>query len=202
MTQEEIYSLFRDTGALLEGHFVLSSGLHSPRYIQCAKILQHPKHAERLCREIADRFRDRMVEVVIAPALGGIVVGQEVGRQLGARTIFAEREQGTLVLRRGFEIRPGERVLVCEDVITTGGSVEEVLEIVRSAGGILLGVGAIVDRSGGRATFEDFYPIATLDVKTYTPENCPLCSAGLAVQRPGSRGSGGIPGRAEPPMTF
>jgi orotate phosphoribosyltransferase len=187
MTKEEITSLFRETDALLEGHFVLTSGLHSPTYFQCAKILQHPGYAERICGEIARVYRDRSVQVVISPALGGIVVGQEVGRQLGARTIFAERLRGVLVLRRGFEILPGERVLVCEDVITTGGSVHEVLEIVRHAGGAVLGIGAVVDRSGGRAGFKDLYSAVSLDVITYPPGECPLCAAGLPIQKPGSR---------------
>lgn len=187
MTKEEITSLFRETDALLEGHFVLTSGLHSPSYIQCARILQYPAHAARLCGEIARRYKEKRVDVVISPALGGIVVGQEVGRQLGARTIFAERRQGALVLRRGFEILPGERVLVCEDVITTGGSVHEILAIVRSSGGTVLGIGAIVDRSGGKAGFEEFFAVVTLDVKTYPPGECPLCAAGLPAQKPGSR---------------
>lgn len=187
MTQEEIVSLLRETGALLDGHFVLSSGLHSPRYVQCAMVLQHPGHAERLCGEIARRFREQSVEVVIAPALGGIVVGQEVGRQLGARTIFAERQDGALRLRRGFEIELGERVLVCEDVITTGGSVREVQAIVRGAGGKQIGIGAIVDRSGGRAGLDGFYAVITLDVPAYPPSDCPLCAAGLPIERPGSR---------------
>jgi len=189
MTQEEVLSLFRETDALLDGHFLLSSGLHSPHYFQCAKVLQHPRHAERLCAEIAGRFREWSVQVVIAPALGGIVVGQEVGRQLGARTIFAERHEGALLLRRGFEIFRGERVLVCEDVITTGGSVAEVLAIVRSSGGEVVGIGAIVDRSGGRIAFENCYATVTLDVKTYRPQQCPLCAEGIPVVKPGSRGS-------------
>ena len=175
--------------ALLEGHFQLTSGLHSPTYFQCAKVLQYPANAELLCREIASRFRDDKIDVVIAPAMGGIVVGQEVGRQLGSRTVFAERKDGVMQLRRGFEIKKGERVLVCEDVITTGGSVNEVIEIVKRNGGNIVGVGAIVDRSGGKAEFPRFTPTLTMEVITYTPESCPLCRQGMPVEKPGSRTS-------------
>jgi len=189
MTGEEILALFRKTKALLEGHFQLTSGLHSPSYFQCAKVLQYPANAELLCREIASRFQDDRIEVVIAPAMGGIVVGQEVGRQLGTRTIFTERKDGLMELRRGFEIKQGERVLVCEDVITTGGSVNEVIGIVKRNGGTIVGVGAIVDRSGGKAKFPRFTPTLTMEVITYSPESCPLCKQGKPVEKPGSRTS-------------
>ena len=135
MDKEHILSVFRDSHALLEGHFQLTSGLHSDTYFQCAKVLQYPRYAELLCGEIAHQFRPENIDVVIAPALGGIVVGQEVGRQLGARTLFTERKEGVMQLRRGFAIEAGERVLVCEDVVTTGGSVVEVIAIVRKSGG-------------------------------------------------------------------
>jgi orotate phosphoribosyltransferase len=154
MKTDRALAAFKQTGALLEGHFVLTSGLHSNQYFQCARLLQYPEHCETFCGEIADRFREARVDVVVAPALGGIVVGQEVGRQLRARTIFAERKDGVMQLRRGFEIRPGERVLACEDVVTTGGSVGEVVEIAKRAGGIGVGFGYIVDRSGGRAPLD------------------------------------------------
>lgn len=200
MTQEEAAALLRETGALLEGHFVLTSGLHSARYVQCAKVLQYPRHAERICGEIAGHFRAKRVEVVISPALGGIVVGQEVGRQLGARTMFAERQDGALRLRRGFEIRPGERVLVCEDVITTGGSVRETADIALNSGGDVVGIGAVVDRSGGKSGLPHLHAPLTLDERTYRADACPLCKEGIPVQKPGSRpdAPGAVPRRSEP----
>ena len=185
--QTEILAIFKSSEALLEGHFQLTSGKHSPHYFQCAKVLQYPAHAETLCRMIADRFRPQKVDVVIAPALGGIIVGQEVGRQLQARTIFAERKEAALELRRGFAVRPGERVLVCEDVVTTGGSVEEVLRIVRANGGEVVGVGAIVDRSGGRSGLPNLFAAMTMEVVLFNPEECPLCRRGVPVEKPGSK---------------
>ncbi len=187
LTRETILDIFRSSEALLEGHFQLTSGRHSPHYFQCAKVLQYPAHCETLCREIASKFRAAGVQVVAAPALGGIVVGQEVGRQLGVRTIFAERKEAALELRRGFAIRPGERVLVCEDVVTTGGSVQEVIGIVERAGGVVVGVGAIVDRSGGRSGLPNLAATMTMEVVTYEPAACPLCAKGMPVEKPGSR---------------
>ena len=194
MDKEHLLSVFRDSGALLEGHFVLTSGLHSPTYFQCAKVLQYPHYAELLCGEIARGFRASDIAVVLAPALGGIVVGQEVGRQLRVRTIFAERKDGTMQLRRGFGIEQGERVLVCEDVVTTGGSVKEVIGIVESLGGRVAGVGSIVDRSGGKVKFAmdpgaDQFALMQMDVVTYRPAECPLCKAGAPLVKPGSRGN-------------
>jgi orotate phosphoribosyltransferase len=194
MEREEVLALFKQTHALLDGHFQLTSGLHSPHYFQCAKVLQYPQYAALLCGEIVKRFARQRVDAVIAPALGGIVVGQEVGRQLGIRTMFTERKENLMQLRRGFEIHAGERVLVCEDVVTTGGSVVEVINIVKQCGGIVVGVGYIVDRSGGKVTF----PIddggaqrATLymDVVTFAPDACPLCVQGIPITKPGSRGN-------------
>ncbi len=187
MSRDEILALFRSTEALLEGHFQLTSGLHSPNYFQCAKVLQYPANAEKLCGEIAGHFRGQAVDVVIAPALGGIVVGQEVGRQLNARTLFAERKERVLQLRRGFAIKHQERVLVCEDVITTGGSVKEVIDIVGDHGGTVVGIGAIVDRSGGTSGLSGLFATVTLDVVTYRPSACPLCQKGVPVDKPGSR---------------
>jgi orotate phosphoribosyltransferase len=190
MNQEEVLSVFKQTGALLEGHFQLTSGLHSPQYFQCAKVLQYPQHTETLCGEIASHFKKSKIDVVIAPALGGIVVGQEVGRQLGARTMFTERRENVMQLRRGFEIKQGERVLVCEDVVTTGGSVFEVINIVKDLGGEIIGVGYIVDRSGGKVKFDiDAAQVAALymNVVAYQPEECPLCKAGSQPTKPGSR---------------
>jgi len=193
MESSAVLSIFKQTGALLEGHFQLTSGLHSNQYFQCAKVLQNPQHCEALCRVIAEDARTRNIDVVIAPALGGIVVGQEVGRQLGVRTMSAERKDGVMQLRRGFEVQPGERVLVCEDVITTGSSVGEVLSLAVAAGGTLAGVACIVDRSGGTVTFPIFngrhVAVMTMHAVTYKPDQCPLCASGMPVTKPGSRGN-------------
>ena len=187
MNQNEIISLFKKSEALLDGHFQLTSGLHSPSYFQCAKVLQYPKNAELLCGMIADHFRLAQISAVIAPALGGIVVGQEVGRQLSLRTMFTERKEGTMQLRRGFRIEAGEKVLVCEDVITTGGSVKEVIAIVERMGASVAGVGAIVDRSGGKVLFNNLFTTITMDVVTYETSSCPLCKNNIPVDKPGSR---------------
>ncbi len=188
MDRDEALRIFRETGALLEGHFLLTSGLHSPQYFQCALVLQYPWYAELFCREIARHFEQAGVETVIAPAMGGIVVAQEVGRLLRVRAIWAERESERMTLRRGFSIRPGERVLVVEDVVTTGGSVQEVMELVRAGGGEVVGVGAIVDRSSGRASFDvPFAAAFAMHVVTYRPEECPLCRQGIPLVKPGSR---------------
>ncbi len=187
ITNEEILSIFKESRALLEGHFQLTSGLHSPNYFQCARVLQYPKNAERLCAEIARHFHSLKIDAVIAPALGGIVVGQEVGRQLGVRTMFTERKESVMQLRRGFEVAPGEGILVCEDVITTGGSVREVISIVEDRGGILVGVGSIVDRSGGKTSLPNFFPTMSMDVVTYKQDECPLCRKRIPVEKPGSR---------------
>jgi len=187
MNDAEILNLFRSSGALLEGHFQLTSGLHSPNYFQCARVLQYPRNAETLCGLLAARFRSDRIDAVVSPALGGIVVGQEVGRQLGVRTMFTERKNGLMELRRGFTISRGERILVCEDVITTGGSVGEVIEIVERSGGVVAGVAAIVDRSGGTVRLPNFVPAMTMHVVTYPPENCPLCRNNIPVEKPGSR---------------
>ncbi len=187
ISREEILGMFRETGALLEGHFQLTSGLHSPHYFQCAKVLQYPEYTRTLCEAIVGQYHARGADAVIAPALGGIVVGQEVGRQLNLRTMFAERKDGSMQLRRGFSIAPGENIIVCEDVVTTGGSVSEVITIVRGLGGVIAGVGAIVDRSGGKSGLKDFFAPLVMDALTYKPEVCPLCAQGTPVEKPGSR---------------
>ncbi len=190
LTQGEILEIFKKTGALLSGHFLLTSGLHSPAYFQCAKVLQYPKYAQQLCGRLAEGFGDRRIELVIAPAIGGIVVACEVGRALDVRTIFAEREAGRMTLRRGFEIFPGEKALVVEDVITTGGSVQEVIEAVEANGGEIVGVGCLVDRSGGKARFNvPLDSLAQMEVVTYQPQQCPLCAKGIELAKPGSRKS-------------
>jgi orotate phosphoribosyltransferase len=190
LSKDEVLKIFRDTKALLDGHFLLTSGLHSPNYFQCAKVLQYPRHLEALSAQIAARFNEDRIDVVISPGIGGIVVGTEVGRQLGARTIFAERKEGKMGLRRGFELARGERVLVVEDVTTTGGSVREVIELVRQAGAVLAGVGCIVDRSNGKVKFDaKQVSVLVLEVVTYEPQACPLCQQGSPAVKPGSRGN-------------
>ncbi len=188
MDNQRALDIFHQTGALLSGHFKLTSGLHSDQYFQCAKVLQHPTFAEELCRTAKEEFKGQKPDLVIAPAVGGIVVGQEVARQLGARSLFAERQEGEMTLRRGFSISPGEKALVAEDVVTTGGSVKEVVKLVQERGGDVLGVFSIVDRSGGKADFGVRYVSAMqLAVTTYDPANCPLCEKGMLVEKPGSR---------------
>jgi orotate phosphoribosyltransferase len=176
-------------GALLEGHFKLSSGLHSPRYLQCALYLAEPAHAEAAGRQLAARLRNCGVQVVVAPALGGVIIGHEAARALGVRFLFTERADGVMQLRRGFAIEPGERALVVEDVVTTGGSTREVMEVVRQFAGSVVGVGAIVNRSGVENPFAPlpFTALLSVDVPTYAPEACPLCQAGSPVVKPGSR---------------
>lgn len=188
MTESEILTLFRRSGALLDGHFRLSSGLHSPGYLQCALVLQHPRDAEALGEALGNVVRALGTQTVLSPALGGIVIGQEVGRALGVRAIFAERQDGTLTLRRGFALEPGEKVLVVEDVVTTGGSTRETMEVARAAGAVVVGACAVVDRSGGRQRLDvPFHALLPMDVKTYDPLACPLCQAGVPVVKPGSR---------------
>ena len=188
MTRDELLDLFRRSGALLEGHFRLTSGLHSGSYLQCALVLQHPQHAEAFGRAIADRTRDLRATVVLSPALGGVVIGHEVARALGVRARFAERQDGALMLRRGFVIAATDRVLVVEDVLTTGGSTRETMQVARAAGGTVVGAAAIVNRSGGAAKFDvPFHALLDIDVPTFEPGGCPLCAEGLPVVKPGSR---------------
>lgn len=188
VSSASILDRFRQVGALLDGHFRLTSGLHSPSYLQCALVLQYPRDAEACGAAIAAAVRARQPQVVLSPALGGIVIGQEVGRALDVRAIFAERQDGALTLRRGFGLAPGERVLVVEDVVTTGGSTRETIEVARAAGATVVGAGAIIDRSGGARQLDvPFHALATLSVPAYTPEACPLCAAGQPVVKPGSR---------------
>ena len=185
---DAILNRFRRAGALLEGHFRLTSGLHSPGYLQCALVLQHPADAEACGEAIAARVRDLGVQTVISPAIGGIVIGQEVGRALGVRAIFAERQDGAMTLRRGFALTPGEKVLVVEDVVTTGGSTRETMAVARVAGAEVVGAAAIIDRSGGQQQLDvPFIALATVSLPTYEPAACPLCLAGQPVVKPGSR---------------
>jgi orotate phosphoribosyltransferase len=185
---ERVLQLLRDTGALLEGHFLLTSGLHSSQYVQCARVLQYPQHAETLGRWVADGFRHTPIDAVMSPAIGGIVIGQEVARALGVRSLFGERQQGIMTLRRGFAVLPGERVLVVEDVTTTGGSVREIIHLVKEHQGTVAGVGTILDRSGGHIDFAVAQQaLATLSMQNYAPADCPLCQQGSAPEKPGSR---------------
>jgi len=190
--------IFKDCNAYHKGHFKLSSGLHSEYYMQCALVLEDPKVAAKLCGELAKKFsaksksasggRGKKIDVVIGPAIGGITAAYETARALGAKAIFSEREEGNMALRRGFRINRGEKVLVVEDVTTTGGSAKEVVEMAKALGAKVVGVGAIVDRSGGKAKFGvPFKSLAKLNIKTYQPEKCPLCKEGIPIIKPGSR---------------
>lgn len=191
---DAVLDLFYQTGAYLRGHFRLTSGLHSPEYLQCALVLQYPEHAGRLGARLGEALAallgpEAAVEVVGSPALGGIIIGHEVARALGARCVFAERDaSGNMNLRRGFTVTPGERAVVVEDVVTTGGSTREVVEVFRAAGAQVLAAASIIDRSGGQADVGvPRVSLATLHVVSYPPEECPLCQEGVPVTKPGSR---------------
>jgi orotate phosphoribosyltransferase len=188
MDQPTVLQLFRSSGALLEGHFKLSSGLHSTGYLQCALVLQHPAHAEALGRALAPGLASLGATVVLSPALGGLIIGHEVGRALGVRAIFAERQEAVLTLRRGFHLDASDRVVVIEDVVTTGGSTRETMAVARAAGATVVAAAAIIDRSGGHQGLDvPFHALVTLSWPTYRPEACPLCAAGQPVVKPGSR---------------
>lgn len=188
MNTKNLLEIFTETNALLHGHFLLTSGRHSNQYFQCAKVLQHPQHNAYICSKIADYFKEHEIDFVISPAIGGIVVGQEVARQLDKQSIFAEREDKTLVLRRGFQIETGKKYLVCEDVVTTGGSVFEVIDIVKKNGGNVAGVGFIVDRSNNKVQFNvPQFSTLQLEVISYQPDECPLCKENIPIIKPGSR---------------
>lgn len=189
MTNHSILEIFLETNALLNGHFLLTSGRHSNQYFQCAQVLQYPNHNEVICSKIAEHFQNYDIDIVISPAIGGIIVGQEVARLLGKKSIFAEREEKTLQLRRGFQIEVGKKYLVCEDVVTTGGSVFEVMDIVKNGGGIVAGVGFIVDRSNNKVQFGvPQFSTLQLEVVSYLPDECPLCKENkIPLVKPGSR---------------
>jgi orotate phosphoribosyltransferase len=185
---EQVIEKFRQTGALLEGHFLLTSGLHSAIYLQCALVLQHPDTAEEFGREIAAHFQDANIQTVASPAIGGIVIGHEVARALGARFIWAERENGRMILRRGFSVSPGEKVLVVEDVVTTGGSTRETISALQSLGADVRGAASIIDRSSGLADVGvPRIALATLDVPAVEPAVCEACGRGEQAIKPGSR---------------
>lgn len=187
--KERVLEIFAQAQVLLEGHFLLTSGKHSNRYLQCARVFQYPDYAEELCKALAESFAGEKIDLCVGPALGGVVIAYETARSLGVRGLFTEREKdGTMALRRGFVIQPGQRVLVLEDVVTTGGSVKEVIELLRGMGAEIVGVGAIVDRSGGQADFGvPFKSTIQLDVESYDPADCPLCQQGIPAEKPGSR---------------
>ena len=189
LSRDEIEKMIKKSGALLEGHFELTSGLHSDKYLQCALILQDPERCEALCRELADKFKATLVDVVIGPAMGGIIISYETARHLGCRSIFAERKDERMKLRRGFSIDRGEKVLVVEDVVTTGGSVKEVIFLAREKEAVVVGIGAIVDRSPEEVDFGDlqFKPLIRLDIKTFERDRCPLCKKDIELTKPGSR---------------
>jgi len=188
MTQNEVLQVFRDTGALLEGHFILRSGLHSRQFFQCALALQQMPTVEKLGAALATKVRGLGVVTVIAPAMGGLVMGQEVARQLGVRFIFVEKEEGKLVLRRGFKISAGEKILVVEDVVTKGGRVMETMEIVRAHSGNVLGVAMVVDRSNGTTQLSvPMFSLMALNVETFDPDKLPLDLAKIPAMKPGSK---------------
>ena len=191
MTDDEILAEFRDADALLEGHFILSSGLRSPRYLQCARLLMDPRRAERMARALADKIPAdirEQIDVVISPAMGGVIIGHEMGRALNRPAMFVERPQGTFELRRGFHLDPGTKVLMVEDVVTTGLSSREAIEAVRAAGGDVIAEAALVDRSGGKADLGiPFVPLIRIDVPTYEADSVPPELAAIPPIKPGSR---------------
>ena len=187
-TNSEVLQVFRDCGGLLEGHFLLTSGRHSDKYMQCAKLFIQPEKAEALCAALALKLKDIKVDVVASPAIGGIIMGYIMAKHLNAKNVFAERENGKMALRRGFEISPKDRVLVVEDVVTTGGSVKEVIELVKECGATVAGVASIVDRSDGAVDFGAPYrALLSMEITSYEAADCPICKTGLPLIKPGSR---------------
>lgn len=188
MTTDQVLETFKKSGALLEGHFKLTSGLHSSVYLQCALVLQFPEKAEAFARAIADQYQGKQIELVASPAIGGLIIGHEVARALGARFIWTERQDGEMTLRRGFSVRPGEKTLVVEDVVTTGGSTRETIVALQQAGADVLGAASIIDRSSGKADVGvERTSLASLDVKSFDPAECESCHQGIEVVKPGSR---------------
>lgn len=187
MTDTDVFQALAEAGAILSGHFVLTSGRHSDTYVQCARILEDPTLTTSLAREMARRVEDLRVDVVAAPAVGGIIIGFAVAQALGVKFIFSERDQGTMRFRRSFEIAPGQQVLIVEDVVTTGGSVAEVIDLVKAAGGIVAGVVSLIDRGGDKKFEEPLTPLLRLEVESWEADSCALCRAGEEVTSPGSR---------------
>lgn len=188
MNSEEILAIYKKHNALLEGHFLLSSGLHSNRFLQSALVMQYPVIAEQVVKELANKMYDVHFTTVVSPAIGGIRFGYEFARQLKKRSLFTERVDGEMTLRRGFVLSPGEKVVIAEDVVTTGKSTKECMDAVIKAGGEIVAITCLVDRSNGTAKFDyPFYPLVTLDVQTFDPADCPLCKEGTPAVKPGSR---------------
>ena len=188
MTIEERFDLFKKSGAFLEGHFLLSSGLHSPQYVEKFRVIEYPEYTEQLCKDIAEQFKNDNVELVIGPMTGGIVLAHEAAKALHVKSMFTERVDNVMSLRRGFSFKPGTRILLVEDIVTTGGSIFEVIKLIKELGGNIVGVGYLVDRSGGKVDFGvKQYPLVKLDIVTYQPDECPLCNSGIELIKPGSK---------------
>lgn len=194
LTEKEVEDLLIETSAIMEGHFLLTSGLHSPRYVEKFNVLQKPVYTEKLCKAMAEKFKDANIETVVGPVTGGILLAHETGKALGTRAIFTERENGKMTFRRGFTLHEGERVLIVEDIVTTGGSIREVIDVVKEHGGVPVAVSMLVDRSGGKATFGDVPCTALLhmDVQTYAPDECPLCKQGIPMTKRGRTGKANV----------
>lgn len=186
MKPGDVLNVFRATGALLEGHFLYTSGKHGPHFLQASRVLQHPNYTEKMCAAIGELWKDETIELVVGPATGGIILAYETARQLDCRAVFTEKESdGSMALKRGFRLDSGTRVLVVEDIITTGGSVHKTIEHVRGRGAEVVGVSVLVDRSGGEATFDcEYKPLAYLALQSYDPDTCPACEDGVALTEP------------------
>lgn len=188
MTDREIMDIFEKAGVLMSGHFLLTSGRHSDRYMQCAKLFTYPEYSERLTKELTKKIQGVDIECVASPAIGGIIIGYCMAKHLGKRNIFAERQDSEMTFRRGFEIKKGEKCLVVEDVVTTGGSVKEVIQSINNNGGQVVGAASLVDRSGGKADFGvPFYSLVSVEIQSYEPADCPICKEGIPLVKPGSR---------------
>ena len=190
MTENEVKEIFTATGAMMKGHFLLTSGRHSEYYIEKFNVLQHPKETQKLCEAMAEKFADANIETVVGPVTGGIILAHETGKALNTRAIFTERENGKMTFRRGFTLRAGERVLIVEDIVTTGGSIKEVIDAVKTAGGTPVAISMLVDRSGGKLDFDGvpYSALLTLEVKSYTADECPLCREGIPITKRGRTG--------------
>ena len=190
MTEQEVKDILVKTGAIMDGHFLLTSGLHSPHYVEKFNVLQHPKYTEQLCQAMAEKFKDADIETVVGPVTGGIILAHETAKALNARAIFTERVDGKMTFRRGFKLHDGERVLIVEDIVTTGGSIKEVINVVKEFGGNPVAVSMLVDRSGGKVSFGDVPSTALLrmNVETYQPDDCPLCKKNIPITKRGSTG--------------
>lgn len=189
LTQDEVMNILKETGALKEGHFRLTSGLHSDHYVQCSQLLKYPRIAETICSALAEKFEENKPDVVIGPAIGGILVAYEVARALNVPAMFAERQDGEMTLRRGFTVEPGQKVLITEDVFTTGGSAQEVVELVQSLGGDVIAAASIIDRTAGNTVKlkVPYQSLIKFEFQTHNPEDCPMCKAGIPAVKPGSR---------------